>query len=56
MIKKTNIDPKVKKFDFKKVDWSKYKDELNEIYQTYDELKNDKKFMKQFKKIKKEVK
>ena len=47
------MDEKVKNFDFSKLDWSKYQDELNEIYQTYNELKKDRRFMRQFERIKK---
>lgn len=47
------MNEKAKNFDFSKVDWSKYQDELNEIYQTYNELKKDRRFMRQFERIKK---
>lgn len=50
------MNKKVKNLDFSKIDWSKYQDELNEIYQTYNELKKDRRFMRQFKKIKKHEK
>ena len=46
------MNEKVKNLDFSKVDWSKYQDELNEIYQTYNELKKDKRFMRKLIKIK----
>lgn len=46
------MNKKVKNLDFSKIDWSKYQDELNEIYQIYNELKKDKRFMRQFEKIK----
>ena len=46
------MNKKVKDIDFSKVDWSKYQDELNEIYQTYNELKKDRRFMRKLRKIK----
>lgn len=46
------MNQKVKNLDFSKIDWSKYQDELNEIYQTYNELKKDRKFMRKLRKIK----
>lgn len=46
------MNEKIKNLDFSKIDWSKYQDELNEIYQTYNELKKDRRFMRKLRKIK----
>ena len=33
------MDKRVKDIDFQKVDWSKYQDQIDCIYKTYNELK-----------------
>ena len=47
------MNEKIKNIDFQKVDWSKYQNQLDEIYQTYGELKKDKKLIRLLKKIRK---
>ena len=46
------MNEKVKNLDFSKVDWSKYQNQIDCIYKTYNELKKDRRFMRQFEKIK----
>lgn len=47
------MNEKIKNIDFQKVDWSKYQNQIDNIYQTYEELKKDKKLIRLLKKIRK---
>lgn len=46
------MNKKVKDIDFSKVDWSKYQNQIDCIYKTYNELKKDRRFLRKLRKIK----
>lgn len=48
------MNEKIKNIDFQKIDWSEYQNQIDDIYQTYEELKKDKKLNRLLKKLEKQ--